>query len=182
MRRDVSRHSGRLQTVCAGTLLGVALTLTSTATALAQMPQPNIPNTNQRSGLVTRFVPNQPGLPPDKHRDTFYDTRWADHPNSQLRHPNCPANGGLYGLRLKTPCTKCVYPYFYGSPGQDTVTADCRAKQPHVLRVVEGLVHPFRPVGMYYDQGAYVPIYDLDPLVPGPGPDLWPHFFNWHGG
>jgi hypothetical protein len=31
---------------------------------------------------------------------------------------------------------------------------------------------------MYYDQGSYVPIYDLDPIVPGPGPYPVPWYFR----
>ena len=37
-------------------------------------------------------------------------------------------------------------------------------------RLVRNVFHPFKPVGTYYAGGCYVPIYDLDPLVPGVGP------------
>ena len=31
--------------------------------------------------------------------------------------------------------------------------------------------------------GSYVPIFDLDPIAPGPGPYPFPCYFNWdHGG
>ena len=41
------------------------------------------------------------------------------------------------------------------------------------------MAHPFRPVGMYYQMGSYVPIYDLDPIASGPGPYPYPFYFNW---
>ena len=65
--------------------------------AAAQNPQPNISDTNSRSGLLTRFVPLESTLPPDKKRDQWYQTRWGDAPNLR-KHPNWIKNGGLYGL------------------------------------------------------------------------------------
>ncbi|GAC1468106.1 MAG: hypothetical protein NVSMB9_10430 [Isosphaeraceae bacterium] len=141
---------------------------------LAQVPQPAIPDLAQRSGLVSRFVPIDPKLPPDPRRDQWYNTRWGDPPNIR-QHPNSFKNGGLYGLMWKANCTRSIYPYFYGAPGRDSLTADCRPCHP-ALRLPRALLHPFKPVGMYYDQGSYVPVYDLDPLVPGPGAWPWPFF------
>jgi hypothetical protein len=49
----------------------------------------------------------------------------------------------------------------------------------------QAFLQPFRPIGYYYDQGSYVPLYDLDPIVPGPGPVpyVWPFYLrNPHGG
>jgi hypothetical protein len=136
-------------------------------------PQPTLSYIEQRSGLLTRFTPIIPNLPPDPKRDQWYDTRWGDPPNMR-RHPNFYTNGGLFGLRWGAPCTRSVYPYFFGVPGQDTLTQDCKPVRP-LLRNLSALVHPFKPVGFYYDQGSYVPVYDLDPVVPGPG--SWPFPF-----
>ena len=140
------------------------------------VPQPLIPETTQRDGLITRFTPIEPNLPPDRKRDQWYDTRWGDPPNLR-RHPNFYSNGGLYGLPWKVKDTRSYYPYFFGAPGQNTITEDSRplGRYP-AARVVSALVHPFKPVGYYYDQGSYVPLYDLDPLVPGPGPAFFPFF------
>jgi hypothetical protein len=136
-------------------------------------PQPLIPNTNQRSGLMTRYVPIESHLPPDPRRDQWYDTRWGDAPNLN-KHPNFYRNGGLYGLHWPVKDTRSIYPYFYGSPGQDTITEESRPVKPF-FRIASAMVHPFKPVGHYYDQGTYVPVYDLDPIVPGPG--SWPFPF-----
>ena len=87
------------------------------------------------------------------------------HPN----HPNWFRSGGLYGRRWPGYCTASFSPYFFGSPGQSTVGPDCKP-WPRILKGPQTLVHPFRPVCYYYDQGTYVPVYDLDPLAPGPGP------------
>ena len=138
------------------------------------LPQPLIPDLQRRSGLVSRFIPITPNLPPDGRRDQWYDTRWGDPPNIR-KHKNLYFNGGLYGLRWKAECTASIAPYFYGAPGQSTLGPDCIPSH-RIGRLARNLVHPFKPVGMYYDQGAYVPLYDLDPFVPGPGAWPWPFF------
>jgi len=147
-----------------------------TAPALGRVPQPSIPDINERSGLISRFIPIEPGLPPDPHRDAFYDTRYGDAPNYR-KHPNWIKNGGLYGLRWSGRCTTAYYPYFYGSPSNQ-YTAECEPCPRH-LRYLQGFVKPFKPVGYYYDQGVRVPLIDLDPIVPGPGPYPFPWF--WRG-
>jgi len=153
------------------TTLSLALTPTS---ARAQLPEPTVPELEKRSGLVGRYVPIDPRLPPDRKRDQWYDTRWGDPPNER-RHPNWYFNGGLYGLPWKAECTASVYPYFFGSPGRSTITPDCKPPN-SAVRLISTFVHPFKPVGYYYDQGSYAPTYDLDPVVPGPGP--WP--WRWY--
>src|SRR5690349_9362731 len=95
------------------------------APARGQVPEPRVTDINERSGLLSRFAPIQPSLPPDSHRDYFFDTRWADYPEVQP-HVNCYKHNGIYGLRWSGDCTACVYPYFYGSPGSSTLTPDCR--------------------------------------------------------
>ncbi len=138
------------------------------------VPQPLIPNINRRSGLLQRYTPIDPHLPPDPRRDQWYDTRWGDAPNLRP-HPNAYFNGGLYGLRWKDADRASYAPYFYGAPGQSTMRPESKPVH-NVFRLPRNLLHPFRPVGMYYDQGSYVPVYDLDPLVPGPGAWPWPFF------
>lgn len=152
--------------------LAVAL-FTTVAAARAQVPQPTITDINQRNGTLTRIAPINPHLPPDPKRDQWYDTRWGDPPNRN-RFPNSYRNGGLYGLPWKANHTASVYPYFYGAPGRSTINSDVR-RVGYLERLPRMLFHPFKPVGMYYDQGSYVPVYDLDPLVPGPSP--WPYPF-----
>jgi hypothetical protein len=151
----------------------LALCLAS-APSFGQGPQPIVPDINERSGLLTRFIPIQPLLPKDTKRDTFYDTRWADSPN--FGFPNRICTSGLYGLRYKPDCTASFNPYFYGVPGENTLRPECRPCRP--LRFASNFVHPFRPVGHYYAGGSYVPVYDLDPWVPGPGPFPWPFFYR----
>ena len=143
-------------------------------------PKPFIPDITERSGLLTRYMSTPELLPPDPHRDYFYNTRYAD--NGRIKHPNWVCSQGLYGLGWKTKDTKSIYPYYYGIPGQDTIDSSSRPWF-RPLRFFQGLAHPFRPVGEYYQFGSYVPIYDLDPIAPGPGPYPYPFFFNWvHGG
>ena len=153
--------------------LGTALVLLTT-TAQAQVPQPIVPDPMERSGLLSRFIAINPTLPRDPRRDVFYDTRWADYPQVEP-HVNCYKHNGLYGLKWAGDCTACNYPNFQGSPGQSTIGPGCIPRHP-LSRWVQNFVHPFKPVGMYYNGGCYVPIYDLDPLVTGPGPFPWPHF------
>jgi hypothetical protein len=152
--------------LCGLAWLGPALALVPTP-ARGQLPEPRVPDVTQRSGLISRFVPIRPWLPEDPDRDTFYDTRWADRPDSA--HPNSPCNGGLYGYGWKGDCTACTYPYFRGAPGQSTLDADCAPHGPW-SRWWQNFVHPFKPVCVYYAGGCYVPVYDLDPWVTGPGP------------
>jgi hypothetical protein len=161
-------------------LAGLTSVLTlAAAPARGQIPQPRVPDINQRSGLLSRSVPIEPVLPRDPDRDKFYDTRWADYP--QVTHPNCYKHNGLYGLRWGGDCTQCASPYFRGSPGRSTLDADCRPNHPW-SRWVQNFVHPFKPVGSYYQNGCYVPIYDLDPLVTGPGPFPWPYLLKLPSG
>ena len=54
-------------------------------------------------------------------------------------------------------------------PGQGTIDSSSRPWW-RPARFFQGLAQPWRPVGMYYSYGSYVPIYDLDPIAPGPGP------------
>ena len=149
-------------------------------TAWAQYPPPRVADLQERSGLLMRFAGVPETLPPDPHRDFFYDTKYAD--RGLMKHPNYVKTQGLYGLGWKSACTESIYPFFYGSPGTGKVTSDCLPWQHRSLRFVQGLVHPFKPVGMYYQMGSYVPIYDLDPISPGPGPYPYPFYFNWNKG
>jgi hypothetical protein len=97
---------------------------------------------------------------------------------------NNPLNGGLYGGRLNPGCVTCRSPYFYGVAGKGTAECpDCLPAYRHPLtRTAASLFHPWKPVGHYYQEGCMVPIYDLDPIAPGPGPDLWPFYINGRGG
>ena len=133
--------------------------------------------------LLFRFNPpdfakyERTQLPPDPKRDTFYNgTRWAD--NSIVTPPNLLCHGGLYGLPLPTNCVQSERPYFFGYTGRSSYNSTCCQPPRPVHRLVENFIHPFRPVGMYYAGGSYVPIYDLDPLVTGPGPFPWPVFLK----
>ncbi|HEV3166944.1 MAG TPA: hypothetical protein VGZ22_23150 [Isosphaeraceae bacterium] len=154
-------------------VMGSSLLFTS-APALGQVPQPRVADVNERSGLLTRFTPVVTQLPRDPLRDVFYETRWADYPQVEP-HPNCFRHNGIYGLKWAGDCTSCTYPYFPGSPGRSTMGPDCRPRH-YLSRWVQNFVHPFKPVGSYYAAGCYVPVYDLDPLVTGPGPFPWPFF------
>jgi hypothetical protein len=153
-------------------ILGLAAVPTITR---AQAPQPLLPDLQQRSGLIQRVAPIEPNLPPDPQRDTWYNIRWADGPPDPY-HVNRPLKQGFYGLHWSGKCSATVAPYFFGSEG-GSVGPECRPGHP-MMRLWNGLFHPLRPVGMYYDQGAYVPILDTDPLVPGPGPSpFWFPFY-----
>jgi hypothetical protein len=173
------RRSGRVSSWAGVCAAGLWLLLGSAAT-WGQPPQPFVPDITERSGLLMRFAATPEFLPPDPHRDFFYNTRYAD--NGVVTHPNMYCTQGLYGLGMKTPDTQSVYPYFYGMPGQSTIDSSSRPWW-RPARFFQGLAHPWRPVGMYYAFGSYVPIYDLDPIAPGPGPYPYPFYFNWvHGG
>ncbi|MBV8314734.1 MAG: hypothetical protein JOZ53_07340 [Planctomycetaceae bacterium] len=159
--------------------LGVAVFLAARPAA-GQIPEPRISDLTERSGLYTHFTSIEPNLPPDRRRDIFYDTRWDDNP--RIKHQNWIKGGGLYGLPWKADCTQSVYPYFYGAPGQSTIDPGCR-RWWRPLRYIQAFARPFRPVGMYYDQGSYVPLIDLDPIVPGPGPYPIPWYYRgWAAG
>lgn len=160
-------------TLAALGVLGAALALAGKP-ACAQIPQPIIPETPERSGLIQRFIPIESTLPPDPRRDNWYNTRFGDRPHGH--RPNSVKEGGLYGHLWRDHCTRSVYPFFYGSPGADTIGPEC-CRWPRPLRFAQGLLKPFKPVGMYYDQGSYVPLIDLDPAVPGPGPYPIPWYF-----
>jgi hypothetical protein len=165
-----------------GGRLAAALALTlalSGGVARAQAP-PKVPDIENRSGLMMRFTNPVGKLPPDPYRDNFYATRYAD--RGAVKHLRInPKDQGLYGLGWKAADNESVYPFFYGSPGQSTVTASSKP-WPRPLRVFQGMAEPYRPVGMYYSMGSYVPIYDIDPVVPGPGPYPYPFYFNWFKG
>ncbi len=151
------------------------------STARAQTPVPRVPNINERSGLLQRFNVPKTNLPTDPWRDTFWGTRYANNPKTD--DSNFWYDGGLYGVRLPAKDTQSIYPFFYGAPGQSTLTPESRPWRPSYLRAVQQLVHHRKPVGMYYERGSYVPIYDLDAFAPGPGPDYFPFFYQgWHGG
>ena len=172
VRSLAHRRAGRRLALTALLVLGTA------AAARAQVPQPGIPDINERSGLLQRFnVYNyNTNLPKDPYRDNWYGTRMGD----SYRPPdtNTFYEGGLYGTRLPVRDTQSVYPFFYGAPGQSTITPESKPWRPSYLRAVQQLVRQKKPVGMYYDRGSYVPIYDLDSFTPGPGPDYYPFFFQ----
>ncbi len=184
MRRVHTRHGTRVVWAALGVVLGFVGRIESAhgqavapPGAILGVPEPTIPNIEERSGLLTRFQPRMPNLPPDPDRDEFFDSRYGDPPNVRLI-PNAIKNGGLYGMRWRGNCTAAYYPFFFGSPGGNTITPDCKPA-PRTLRYLHGFLHPFKPVGFYYDQGVHVPLYDLDPVVPGPGPFPFPWY--WRG-
>ena len=157
-------------------LLGL-IALNSGTCAVAQIPVPRQPDINERSGLLQRFrAPTRSNLPHDPQRDNFYGARYGNH--AKVDDSNTYYDGGLYGVRLPARDTASVYPFFYGAPGRSSITPESKSWRPSYLRGVQQLVNQRKPVGMYYDRGSYVPIYDLDPLAPGPGPDYWPFFFQ----
>ena len=114
-------------------------------------------------------------LPPDARRDFFYTTFWND--KSKITLPNSIHGSGLYGKRYEDRANASYYPYFQGSPGQNTLTPKSRPVRP-IVRTVDNIAHPWRPVGYYYAAGSYVPVYDLDPVAPGPGPFPWRFFLR----
>lgn len=151
-------------------VIGLALMATC---AQAQTPRPLVPTEARRSGLITRHMPITPHLPHDRDRDDFYQTRRNDDP-PDFDHPNCMLNQGLYGLPLKDDCTVSFRPYFWGSPG-GTYGPNCEKVH---WRLVGNVIHPWRPVYYYYSGGSYTPVYDLDPLVAGPGPFPFPLLYK----
>lgn len=154
--------------------LGLGLALFGLAApATAQQPRPVLPPGVPSDGLSSRYIPPRTVLPPDPDRDHFYfGRRWGDRPPT---HPNYPCTSGLYGLDLPDRCTACYAPYFTGRPGGTTADDCCK---PVHFRVLNNFLHPWRPVGGYYAGGCAVPIYDLDPLVAGPGPFPFPRFYK----
>ncbi len=160
-------------------VLGLAGMLLAAAGAQAQMLQARVPDVRQRSGLVSRFAVPPAYLPPDADRDAFEGTRYADEQdNVPVFAPrNSWRNGGMYGRMLSPACTKTEYPYFQGTPA-GAICDECKSAHPAIQRWVLNPFQPFKPVGMYYDRGAYVPVYDFDWTVPGPGPFPWSHFFK----
>jgi hypothetical protein len=161
-------------------LLALTALVASSAAVRAQdglpgpVPQPDVTDIEKRSGLLSHWVPIEPHLPSDPRRDHWYDHRWADPPNMRS-HPNFYMNNGLYGLRWKATATRSIYPFYFGAPGEDSLRESDRPVRPF-WRIGSALVHPWKPVGYYYDQGSYVPVYDFDPIVPGPGSWPWPWF------
>ena len=172
MRRDPIKT---IRLAAFGLAALTSLLLGGPSAAFAQVPEARIPDINERSGLLQRFqVYNfKSKLPQDPYRDNFYGTRYGDYGKSL--DTNTFYDGGLFGVRLPARDTASVYPFFYGSPGQSTITEESR---PWRCRPLQALVRQRKPVGMYYDRGSYVPIYDLDAFTPGPGPDLWKFFFQ----
>lgn len=154
--------------ILASVLVITAGMATFASSVEAQLPAPRVRDLEQRSGLVSRYRPVPRTLPHDPDRDDWHDTRWTDKPDPS--HVNCVFHGGLYGLRYANRCTACVYPFFRGAPGASTIGPECEPKSHDFQRLYDNFLHPWRPVGMYYSKGCYVPIYDLDPLVTGPGP------------
>ncbi len=166
MRRGFTRQAGMILgvlTICV--IAAPSSRAQSTAGA-------TVPDINQRSGLLSRYAPVNTNLPVDPDRDGFYDTRYGP---SDPNRPNNWCRGGLYGRRWNADCTRSVAPYFPGKVGQNSITPPCG---PPKHRLISNYLHPWRPVGMYYESGSFVPIYDLDPNVLGPGPNIYPHFWN----
>ncbi len=84
----------------------------------------SFPTSPNAAACSMRFAATPEFLPPDPHRDNFYNTRYAD--KGPVKCPNWYATQGLYGLGWKTPDTESVYPFFYGMPGQSTVDSSSR--------------------------------------------------------
>lgn len=159
-------------------LRGLAALLLPALVPAVGQAQPKVLDVNQRSGLITRMAPITPRLPDDPDRDRYYNTYWQDFPKRPWR--NSPFTGGLYGMPLNDHCAKCNQ-NFYGSPGPDATENVCRT-YPRWTRGITNMIFPYHPVGYYYAGGCSVPIYDLDPLVPGPGPFPLPYFKKRHNG
>jgi hypothetical protein len=173
----------RLRTLVPLLVAGVTLMIASVP-ASAQVDGPAVPDVRERSGLFTRIVPIEPRLPVDKERDLFYNSKWLPrHEHSRGNWVNSWKDGGLYGRVLPGGCTTCRSPFFRGVPGRQSVEPACEPFN-QVERVFGNFVKPFRPVDVYYSGGCYVPVYDLDPFVPGPGWFPWwvPDLANKHIG
>ena len=102
--------------------------------ARAQIPQPHIPDINQRSGLLQRFnaTTSRPTCRRTPTATTSTAPASATTPRSST--PTPIYDGGLYGVRLPARDTASVYPFFYGSPGQSTITAESKSWRPSCLR------------------------------------------------
>ena len=137
-----------------------------------RFPSPRVPEVEERSGLLQRFnIYNfKTNLPQDPYRDNFYGYRYGNY--GKVFETNTFWDGGLYGVRLAGRDTASVYPYFYGTPGKSTITPESKSWRPSCLRALQQLTHQKKPVGMYYDRGSYVPIYDLDSFSARPRPGL----------
>ena len=175
MRRD---FIPTIRRACFGLALITSVLFGGSSAVRAQVPQPRVPDINERSGLLQRFQTYnfKTNLPKDPYRDNFYETRVGDY--AKVYDTNTYWDGGLYGVRLPARDTASVYPFFYGAPGKSTITPESKSWRPSFLRGLQSVTHQRKPVGMYYDRGSYVPIYDLDSFSPGPGPDYWPWFFQ----
>lgn len=170
--REVAMRRGYTRLVMLGLGVLTATVLTGSRSHAQYTSSAKIPNMDQRSGLLGRYAPVNTTLPHDPDRDDFYDTRYGPwDPN----HPNRWGTGGIYGQRWKAEHTRSVAPYFPGKVGQSTINANSK---PPKHRLISNYLFPWRPVGMYYESGSYVPVYDLDPNVVGPGPFPYPHFWN----
>src|SRR3954462_9401684 len=64
--RRTSSTCRRMVLMGFGVLSAAAL---CTSPVFGQLPQPLIPDIHERSGLLDRFIPIEPHLPPDKDRD-----------------------------------------------------------------------------------------------------------------
>jgi hypothetical protein len=165
-------------------LVGLAMVLAAASEARAQQGQPMVPSAEQRSGLFTRHKPTLTSrLPVDEDRDVWFSGQWEDRkPRRGLLRPrNSWLNGGMYGNKLSSDCTQSEPGYFMGSTGEPLDCENCEPQSKYG-RYFGNFLHPFRPVGSYYAGGSYVPIYDLDPFVPGPGPFPWNHYLSPHTG
>lgn len=162
----------RLTAFGVGLSLGL-LALAQPSLAQSESPRPPRPAGPQLDGYSSRFIPPRTVLPPDRNRDHFYyGKRWGDR---APRFPNWICTSGLYGLPLPGGCTVSFAPYFQGTPGGSMAGKQC---EPVSFRYLNNFLHPWRPVGGYYAGGSAVPIYDLDPLVPGPGPFPFPRLYK----
>ena len=171
-RQPLGCRYGTAWLLAAVTSAGLGLATTASAQVPGrQVGGPVLASEAQRSGVITRHMPIMPRLPHDPDRDDFYQTRRGDEPATK---PNWLGTSGLYGLPLKGDCTVSFSPYFSGSPG-GCYGPNCT---PVNHRVVNNFLHPWRPVSQYYFGGSYVPVYDLDPMVPGPGPFPWAKLYH----
>jgi hypothetical protein len=165
----------------AGLVLTLAPLAPTTARAQDQPTTTPIANPYQRSGLLSRMEPILPPLPPDADRDAFLGSEYAsefDGDRGVIFFPgNSWRNGGMYGKMLSRRHTATHSPFFVGTEGS-TIGPDTQREHPVIGRWIMNPLHQFRPIGMYYDRGVSVPIYDFDYTVPGPGPFPWSHFFK----
>lgn len=137
---------------------------------------PRVPGP-ERSGIVTRYIPREPWMPPDRKRDVFFGTRYdQDHgrPSYDIRNPK---RGGLYGQMLTPGCATCYSPYFTGKPGVPRSGPACEPSHP-LFRFPNSLLSPLKPVNYYYAGGCWTPVYDLDPWTIGPGTFPYPRVFD----